>query len=933
MKVDFKGFEGTLPYASEAYGVYQPLLGWRSRRMQQRLRGVQEGVHQGVLGQVARGVQPVVEVASGGGDPRALDIQAATVKIGMPAPATARTLPGSTDSLLGAVLREQLAPFRRADLEQWQQFFAPEKLQQLLDEATTRAVGAVRLGFEALARADAGQDSAGLAAAGAAALTDRLNRESTIAGALSLLAGGGRYDVLAGLFFANTTGDVRPGDVAGLIYPPSTDAQALTGADGQLGFGDVALSPVGLVHLFQQYFFEFASFLGPPVQHVWLSPGGTVELVEVSTRKTIAERILENSFEQVDKSEKALTTEDELSDAVKSENQQNTKFGVGLTTSSSGGIGVFMAEANTTTNYELDNSSKESKEQTHKQNRQQTQKNSSEIKRSFKSTFRTVTETTDTTSKRYVLQNTTSKLVNYEMRRKMRQVGVQLQDLGTQLCWQAYVDDPGTELGIARLVHVAEPPDLNQLPNPTQVPMPEPIVKGTAVTINAEWFFEDRKHGFVPIGGRLQLVPPQSGYLFETAEVVVTAGEHWYWRYEKGESGQIDDGDGGKELSITSIDIGVQTGPGGLETDDHPSFTVQVTPVFRPSKKLIKDITTTNTANQAKADEAAQRAAKEAYIKAAQERIKQAGDVQARKFEELREEERVIVYRSLVRQLAAETGMDGDDPQVRHVLSELLQALFDMDRMLYFVAPEWWVPRARRGSIPDNRPAESSPQAVGDIQFGSRDLATWGGANAERPDNYYITADSSPARLGSSLGWTLQLDGDNMRNAFLNAPWVKAVIPIRLGKELDALSWLERNAVEGADGLDFLYQAENDAAAERTLDTLHDHPWPAGSPQRRRYDTIDADELTIRDALTYLALRVAAKHQLSKEKVRDPSDPSLSYLPTDQVYEHGFSHLAGGFEAARSKPFAVFDQWVEVMPTDQIVAVEVTYDPKTGQQV
>ena len=32
MKVDFAKFEGSLPYASELYGIYQPLLGWLSRR-------------------------------------------------------------------------------------------------------------------------------------------------------------------------------------------------------------------------------------------------------------------------------------------------------------------------------------------------------------------------------------------------------------------------------------------------------------------------------------------------------------------------------------------------------------------------------------------------------------------------------------------------------------------------------------------------------------------------------------------------------------------------------------------------------------------------------------------------------------------------------------------------------------------------------------
>lgn len=42
----------------------------------------------------------------------------------------------------------------------------------------------------------------------------------------------------------------------------------------------------------------------------------------------------------------------------------------------------------------------------------------------------------------------------------MRQVGVQVHDYGMQLCWQAYVDDPGQELGIAKLISIAAPADL-----------------------------------------------------------------------------------------------------------------------------------------------------------------------------------------------------------------------------------------------------------------------------------------------------------------------------------------------------------------------------------------------------------------------------------------------------------------------------------------
>ncbi len=31
--------------------------------------------------------------------------------------------------------------------------------------------------------------------------------------------------------------------------------------------------------------------------------------------------------------------------------------------------------------------------------------------------------------------------------------------------------------------------------------------------------------------------------------------------------------------------------------------------------------------------------------------------------------------------------------------------------------------------------------------------------------------------MGSSLGWLVQIDGDERHNEFLNAPWVKVVLP------------------------------------------------------------------------------------------------------------------------------------------------------------
>ena len=59
----------------------------------------------------------------------------------------------------------------------------------------------------------------------------------------------------------------------------------------------------------------------------------------------------------------------------------------------------------------------------------------------------------------------------------------------------------------------------------------------------------------------------------------------------------------------------------------------------------------------------------------------------------------------------------------------------------------------------------------------------------------------------------------------------------------------------------------------------------------------------------------------------------VTATPIDRVYEHGFYPLQGGFRANVGANYEIFDQWLEILPTDQVVPVEVKYDPKTGRQV
>ncbi len=348
-----------------------------------------------------------------------------------------------------------------------------------------------------------------------------------------------------------------------------------------------------------------------------------------------------------------------------------------------------------------------------------------------------------------------------------------------------------------------------------------------------------------------------------------------------------------------------------------------------PDDDVLADIKKANKTNADKFDADKKHMAQEALIKEARDRVKLASNVQPRRFEDLREEERIIVYRELIKDLL-NLGVLLDNARVRHVMSELINSMFDVDKMLYFVAPDWWKPR-KESVHPE---VLGSPSKI----FTSDDIVNWGEAGANYRKNYYITEDSTPARLGSSIGWIMQLDGDNLRNAFLNAPWVKAVIPIRPGKELAALSWLTSASVEGVDGFDACYQESNQAQADQIVAFLEVYPWQDGSEKVRYTDfankiaTVPNMFVSIRDALRYLALKIKLKNiDLMQVRTETLDGEVKSYLPTEKVFEHGFYPLQGGFKAGGEIPFEVFSPWVEVLPTDQVVAVEVQYDPKTGR--
>jgi hypothetical protein len=697
------------------------------------------------------------------------------------------------------------------------------------------------------------------------------------------------------------------------------------------------LSPIGLMNLFREYFFEFDSFLGVPVEHVWVSPGGTVEVVETTTRRTLTEKVAEQAEETSRKVEESLTEQDDVADAVKEENANDTKLGVSAT----GGVNAGIYHGEASASFSTQDTVKRSSEETHKHVRTQTAKVTSEIKRNFKTTFKTVTETTDTSSRRYVLQNTGDELVNYELRRKMRKVGVQVQHIGTRLSWQVYLDNPGRDLGLGDMVNVVPASDLTAIPKPERLPLPEakqvpfhdvvPFVHDRGPDDEATETYvpipENPRRGrsehwpehddTIQFWFEYRLPPKPPGYELSDVASIDLHGAQVQYTYRNHlavENPNPNPTANTFQLLLTHANF-----------QGRKSLPFDVVFIYVPTEDTIKAVAAANAAAEAAYNKQVEQLQREAYGNAVRERLQAVSSMRPRPSTALRSEERQTVYGYLIRRLMSIF----EDP---HIGSELIRQVFDVDEMLYFVAPDFWRPHTSQpppamppseqahatkcsvGPYPVPGPSgEPDPQALagqtvtswysrtarnytGDLEQPNAEAATpipCPPAIEEWRVNYLITEKTQPAPMGSSLGWLIQIDGDQRRNEFLNAAWAKAVLPVRPGRELDALWWLTRIEGETALGLDYPFDPE-----------------------------VDPPE--------YEGLKVGEVLEKLATALQKSNTDIANTLASEEVFETGFDPLSGGFRPA--EPYQVFDQWVEVLPTDQVVALAVRYDPRTGQQ-
>ena len=128
-------------------------------------------------------------------------------------------------------------------------------------------------------------------------------------------------------------------------------------------------------------------------------------------------------------------------------------------------------------------------------------------------------------------------------------------------------------------------------------------------------------------------------------------------------------------------------------------FLFDVELVFIPVEPAFKEYEAAKAEAQKKYDAEVSRLRKKNFMESVRDRIKNASNIKPRPSWDLREEERTIVYRQLIARLMLDSWKlsdTEDNRRLSHVRSEIIRAIFDVDAMLYFVAPEWWMPRRHR---------------------------------------------------------------------------------------------------------------------------------------------------------------------------------------------------------------------------------------------
>jgi hypothetical protein len=511
-----------------------------------------------------------------------------------------------------------------------------------------------------------------------------------------------------------------------------------------------ALSPIGIAHYFRQLYFHTEEGVGPIEEAFTIAPNETLEVMYETVRRQVHEELIEQGSELVSESAVEARNMDEVSDKASAMIQRDAS--ASMSAQASGSVGVYSGGASATASFSV--SAQRGREQTTRRLKDVTRRASERITKSYKIQTRSLDEVTTTNVHRRIIENPGPTPVSFGLRRVLRKVRVKVQELGPRLVWQLYLRNPGTGLARSRFVHFreAEPIAVPDVPPGVR---PRPKGGTDTGTTNANLDFVSGAGYYAKIRITTSGDRKITGVTVDSVTDLEGGGKddnapaprnelprNAYWN---------------AATNTFSADVAISKG-------DSDAVAIAYTYSYDPSEAAIAEWDGERQNAVATLTEQLLNEQFEREKTIITERSK----IRPRPANELRREERYEAMNRMVSDLFGR----GDDPSEPTPLEiEYFHRYFEIDAMFVYMHPSWWKPRFTASS-------DGFPQPA-----------------------YEITADSDPAPLGSSLGWIIQLDGDNRRNEFLNSPWYRICLPMHPGREREAIEWLAKH-VEGDRGYD-----------------------------------------------------------------------------------------------------------------------------------
>lgn len=243
---DLTDYTSVLPYASELFGVYQPLIGWKSKRIVQRMnKGINAdniSKFKNILSRYKGIISPKFDGCFIGTDSYQVGIE------------NINLLKPQSDSLLLSAISKLLIEFGKIpqDEQEWVKFINHDRLKELLNDVVFKSY---QQSFQEQCN-NFMEMNHGLRNQNLQADTiNALRTESAIAGALIGYVNNKLFGQLKSVFyFSNDVTKTPLNEVFESLKQSDYKDPYLT-FDPKKDIKDVSLSPIGIVHLYRQYFF------------------------------------------------------------------------------------------------------------------------------------------------------------------------------------------------------------------------------------------------------------------------------------------------------------------------------------------------------------------------------------------------------------------------------------------------------------------------------------------------------------------------------------------------------------------------------------------------------------------------------------------------------------------------------------------------------